>query len=285
MDQVQARFIKSFTGGIIGDVYGSVFEFKEANEIPNYESIAEIKKNHTHNVFLHEFGYFTDDTILMLCAMESFLENNTFIRSHQILSMGKYIDEGKWTRDGKCFDIGFATSDAYRRETARPDSYVAYLIPPNTGGNGILMKMAPYAYYSLNRVLEEQKDAYYKSIVAMSHGSIAYESAIAMGRMLEDIYSGKEADVSNYTISDTSKDALGFCNGSWNLALHYYNLIKDNICSPEEGMMRIIKHGGDTDTNACILGQLIGGQMNTELYDYAYKPEVDKLVEQFVAHF
>ena len=279
----EARFIASIKGGIIGDVYGSVFEFEEREDVPAYESIAEIKKNHTHNVFKHEFGHFTDDTILMLCAMESFLENNTFIRRHQILSMGKYIVGGKWTRDGKCFDIGFATLCAYNHEVR--DDYVGRIISPSAGGNGVLMKMAPYAYYSFGNVPEEQKDAYYKSIVAMSHGSIAYESAIAMGRMLEDIYSGKDIHLANYFIESESYDSLGFCNGSWNLALYYYSTVQKGYLTPEEAMMGIIQRGGDTDTNACILGQLIGSKMNVNSYEYKYKDEVNNLIEKFTCAF
>lgn len=60
-------------------------------------------------------------------------------------------------------------------------------------------------------------------------------------------------DIDNDLEIDTNKN-MGFVK----IAFHYAFLFLKNGVSYEEGIKRILKKGGDTDTNAAIVGGLLG---------------------------
>lgn len=271
---VKLNFIESFYGGMIGDIVGSVFEFKHSKEIPNYNSILEIYNNHKYNIFNHDIGHFTDDTIFMLLAMESLIECNGFDKNHQIQKMGEYIDNGRFSQSSDCFDLGQCYRKAYEN---RPN----YKPRSDAGGNGVLMKLAPFALYSLFNVDPIDKNRFYKQVVECTHGEIAVESAVKMGHLLERIYDCEEFSFDNLKIKDESMSSAGFCNGTYNLAIKHLKKYVENNLSFDVSLMNIIKEGNDTDTNACVLGQLIGCT-TYYVYDYAYKDEVDNIVNKFI---
>lgn len=274
-NDVKQRFLESFYGGLVGDVYGSVFEFDSPSNIPDYTSINEIKTHHPVNVFSHPFGHFTDDTIFMLLAMESITEKGFFDPTHQLDKMGDYIEKGRFSYDGTCFDIGNCYQTSYNHKNTR------FIPSIHAGGNGVLMKMAPFALYSLFNIEEVNKNRFYRSVVRITHGEIADDSAIKMGHMLEKIYAGAAYFLDDYVLNDESMTSSGFCNGTFNLSLHYLNDHLSNNVPFDEALMKIIKRGLDTDTNACVLGQLIGCQ-NYDEYDFYFKKEVQHIINRFL---
>ena len=259
---IDDNFERSFWGGVVGDMYGSCYEFKQACQIPLLTSFDFIQKNNPVNVFGHKFGGVTDDTILMILAMQSFIDNKGFDEYSQAMAMGDYIERGMYCPNGVCFDIGNATmlSYSYWKDQG------LYIPEENVGGNGILMKLAPYALWSIYQVEEKDKLAYYKRVVDVSHGSIAYQSVYSMGMMLESKFKGEKVDPENFRTDSDNRTPTGFCEGSWNIALDLYSNYY------EEAITEVIQLGGDTDTNACILGQLIGyNGASKNLVAYKYK--------------
>jgi len=270
-NEIDDNFERSFWGGVVGDMYGSCYEFKAAQNIPLLSSFEDVQRDNPTNVFGHKFGSVTDDTILMTLAMRSFINEKGFDEYAQANIMGDYIDMGEFCPNNVCFDIGHATFDAYKGWSENG----LYFPEENVGGNGILMKLAPYALWSIYQIKNKDKERYYKRVVDVSHGTIAYESAYFMGRMLESIYKGESTPIEHYRTSNNNRTVTGFCEGSWNNALDLYS------SDYEESILGIIQLGGDTDTNACILGQLIGYDGYAKKL-VAYKYKIEQTLREFI---
>jgi len=266
-------FRDSVWGGIVADAYGAAFEFKAPHQIPKLDSLEQIKRTQVKNVFGHEVGQFTDDGILMLCAMKSFIESKKFERNSQMKHIGDYLVRGVFTPDGRCFDVGMATSQAYNMW-----EYGGTYNPPyNSGGNGVLMRLAPYAFWSLHNVAGEDKADYYDSVTTLTHGGIANDTTYKMGIMLECLWSGtfNFEDIENFRTMSDDRTSSGFCEGSWNIALDIFEKGE----SYERSVLDAIAKGYDTDTNACIVGQLIGTDIVPSCIPYKY--EIENIIQEF----
>lgn len=150
------RFKGSLFGLILGDIIGSYYEFSSRcpKSIPDLEQIAKLK-----NIFGIPLGY-TDDTILTLLAMDAFVDDlGEFNAITQHKHAASYLFEStKWSPNGKCFDIGITTRNSlisldWQGKTSSENS-----------GNGVLMKLAPYA---LTRLFCENTglENYYYAVV------------------------------------------------------------------------------------------------------------------------
>lgn len=266
---IDENFKACFWGGVVADIYGSFFEFKPPKKIPkdiSFESIRAMGKN----VFGHEFGYFTDDTIMMLCAMESFVESGKFDKNSQMRSMGKYIDGGKWTRDGKCFDVGMSTLTSYMDWKGK----VIKTQDREKFGNGVIMKYTPYAYWNLLTLENNTED-----IIYMTHSKCCFHSVSLMEELLYYRIYGKTFNVSVDDVfgKEAVSKATPYGRSDNSLILALQNLDFDDY---EKTVLNCIKLGYDTDTNACIAGQLVG--YRGDLSFVKYYDEINILLEEFI---
>lgn len=243
MKQIEERFLDSLYSGIYGDILGSVYEFKNKSDIPQNLTVPMILQNKT-NVFGNPVGTFTDDTILMLCAMGSFNEVGHFDHANQMKWIGKYIRDGLFSCTGKCFDIGHSTLDSY-------DEWENNVIDASSKnqrqGNGVLMRLAPYAYYCAKRNLNIAD--FSKQVTDLTHSTKCYASTEKMMSILVSYYMGQE----QLFAQDANGDSVtGFHWGSLNTAIAS---IETDV---ETTILNAIMKGGDTDTNACIAAQIAG---------------------------
>ena len=93
-------------------------------------------------------GQWTDDTSMALCLANSLLENG-FDLQDQMQRYVRWHDEGYLSSNGRCFDIGMATSAALGRfqSTGNP---VAGSHRPDNAGNGSIMRLAPVPIHYLD---------------------------------------------------------------------------------------------------------------------------------------
>jgi len=224
-------FREMIWAGIWGDILGSVYEFKDASEIPQNLTVEKILAE-KENAFGFKPGVYTDDTILMLCGMSSFIEKKEFDPDNQMKWLGHYIQDGYFTPNQHCFDVGNATLASYLEYAngKKEDKY-------QRRGNGILMKMAPFSFWFL-----EGKDDL-DTMVNLTHSSACVATAREMMNAQQRMMRGDEF-IPNINLPH--KSPTGYHSCSWAIA----NKVQD--ASLNRTIINAIELGGDTDTNACI---------------------------------
>jgi ADP-ribosyl-[dinitrogen reductase] hydrolase len=215
-------------GAIIGDIVGSRYEFNNKNiDIP-YDFD-----------FINEDSKFTDDTILTIATAEAIMDNNDFCYYYQ-----KWFDKYKDSGWG-----GMFKEMALKGEIKPYGSY----------GNGSAMRVSPCGWISsdYNATI---KMAEKSAIVTHDHiegikGAVSVAAAIYLARENFD----KDRimkEVSNIGY-DLSKKVFEFekkfdvtCQGTIPLCMALFN----ESVSFEDSIRKSVIHGGDCDTNACIVG-------------------------------
>lgn len=257
------RFIGSFFGLMLGDIMGSYFEFSSTGikVVPSAKTLTD-----KTNVFGIRFGY-TDDTILALLGMEALMAGGHQYDQHtQFECARKYLKaETQWSPNGRCFDMGGST-----RQSLTHGDWPAKKDESNSG-NGVLMKLAPYAWHRLiTQTPQTEPLAYYRDVAELTHGSkMTVSTAIHLGTALEALYLGlpwpcvhglvssefpRHVDLPQYEYRGYARDAMTMA-----LWLMYKQYPWD------VAMGLIMDQGGDTDTHAAIFGMLYGAAHPDEL--------------------
>ena len=244
-------------GAILGDLAGSIYEY---NQTKNIESI-ELNK------LIEENSFISDDTILTIAILEAILENcdyNYYLKKYA----NKYKDY-------------IPNVKPYFKTIFSP-GFTKWAISDTIGtshGNGAMMRISPvgYMFDTEKEVIENAKLA-----TVPSHNSqeaISSATLVALiiynlrkGLSKEEVYKKLNIKLEYIPFKKfnmTCEDTLGNC-----LYAFYHST------SLEDAIRRTIRMGGDTDTNACIVGS-----MAEALYgvDEKLKGQVnDKLPEDFV---
>lgn len=146
----------SILGFIIGDALGVPVEFK-SREYLEQNPVVNMMENKSRNTTK---GYWSDDTAMTLCTMQSLIECNDNnitleIAEDMLNKYREWVEKGYKAVDNKCFGIGQNTLRVlsnYKKSKSITD----YLMNNNPedekkGGNGALMRILPlvlYLYYN-----------------------------------------------------------------------------------------------------------------------------------------
>lgn len=221
-------------GAIIGDLAGSIYEFDQLNGIKN------IKINN----LIEENSFFSDDTILTVAVLDAI--NNGSLDYD--LYLRKYIE--KYKNYKPSFSPYFKSSFSPGLIKWSRDNVVGV-----SKGNGCLMRVSPVGY-----MFNCEKDVISNATLATipSHNtqeSICSAITISLiifylrkGMSITDIYKKLNLDVRYVPFekfNTTCKETIGNC---------LYALY--NSTSFEDAISQTIMMGGDTDTNACIVGAM-----------------------------
>lgn len=125
-----------------GDAVGTTVEFKPRG------SFAPLTDMVGGGPFGLLPGQWTDDTSMALCLAASLLENG-FDLHDQMQRYVRWHDEGYMSSNGRCFDIGMATSSALER-FRRTGNPLAGSRKPDSAGNGSIMRLAPVPIHYLD---------------------------------------------------------------------------------------------------------------------------------------
>jgi ADP-ribosyl-[dinitrogen reductase] hydrolase len=128
-------------GLAVGDAIGTTVEFMPRG---SFAALTDMVGGGPFNLLP---GQWTDDTSMALCLGASLLEHG-FDLADQIFRYLQWHDEGYMSSNGKCFDIGLATSAALERYRATGESR-AGSAKPDSAGNGSIMRLAPVPIYYL----------------------------------------------------------------------------------------------------------------------------------------
>lgn len=293
----KARFIGSLHGLILGDIIGAYHEFSQPAR-RQYPELNALK--HKTNVFGMGFSY-TDDSILTLAAMDAFVKSHgQFDATQQLHHAKKYVDhKSSWSPTGRCFDVGISTHRSLL-DADWPDKTLE-----SQSGNGVLMRLLPFAwYYACSEVQEQTRTVsaeqrlntdFFDTVTTLTHGSErTLVTSRIMGELLAKLLFGLPWKAARAFITETypkvrldrSRSYRGYCEDSLLLAV----ALMDEQVDWEEGIETILSLGGDTDSNAAIFGQLYGAcypDVVRTLYS-PHKPDIfraydiDSMIEEFI---
>ena len=295
---VRDRARGMLVGLAVGDALGAPVEFGYTSQ-----SIAALgdKIEHFQSSPLGPAGTWTDDTSMALCLADSLIEKNGY-DSFDI--MGKYrhwMLDGYRTCDGlPAADVGIQTRIALMDFADNP--YINEDAPKTeSAGNGAIMRLAPIVLAAMqdsDSTAPEERDLAIKLARLScrethdSYMATAVTEAFATLLMLCLFYKNnfssavehctcwlsrnersesclEEIDRARTTALESKdgaefKDRGGYILDAFAIAIWGVAHSK----SFEEGMINVIRLGGDTDTNAAIYGQLAG-----VYYGYSGIPE------------
>lgn len=268
------RYRGCFLGLAIGDALGTTLEFCSRRED---DELKEIVGGGPFNL---KPGEWTDDTSMALCLAHSLYSKCAFLLDDQMDHYVAWWKEGFLSSNGRCFDIGNTVLAALQSyvQTRNPlsgptDEYSA--------GNGALMRLAPVPMFFAS----DPADAIEKSGESSksTHGNeqsvdaCRFYAALILGALRgeskETILSSEYCPVSNlweyfplcekvrivaqgsYKSKSRSEiNSTGYVIDSMEAALWAF------YCSSnfEEGLIKAVNLGGDSDTIGAIYGQLAG---------------------------
>lgn len=245
-------------GALIGDAMGVPHEFKRDHAINSYyiDNPSEIPTEYkTYGVPL---GVYSDDFSQMLCVNANFSEHPTdpkfFYEDMLDWERGKY-----WVSGFK-FDEGMQTASQLRHYAKKRD---IKLHQEEMSGNGGLMRVLPIAFMAndidaLNVMAfqctaithnssECVKSAQFYCLLARMIADQPTKIAPGMFGVVWDLV----AELQKWTPDRTAND---FGSG---YVIDSLNIVRDcieNSTSFAGAIKRAIQYGGDTDTNASIVG-------------------------------
>lgn len=229
---------KALYGAIYGDIIGRKYEFPKMQNFPNIKDIEDFPKNET----------FTDDTIMTLASAAFILGDfKTIEESYKSIGL-KY--------NGDYYGQGFKNWLKTPLNTIN-DSYA----------NGCLMRVSPFMYFP-NSELNVIKSC------LCSHNN---EESILSVIKLNHLYNGsKLRKLSISKVNENIFKRFEFFNIK---ALDTIKFIEEAYWYSDntvDTIKKVISFGGDTDTNASIIGELMNFTFN-DLSEEIYKFVESKL--------
>lgn len=244
-------------GAIIGDLAGSIYEFEQIN------NFHKVKLNN----IIEENAFFSDDTILTIAISDAILNNvdyETKLKEYAIEYGNKIPKDIPYFKS--MFSPGFTK---WAKSNFQGEST----------GNGAMMRISPVGY-----LFNTEEDVIINAKLATipSHNSKdAIESATTvaliifyarLGLSKQDIIDKLNLKIKkpkitkfNYTCADT-------------IDLCLYSLFNSN--SFEESIRLAISFGGDTDTNACIVGSMAEAMFGID--ENLKKQALSKIPKKFI---
>ncbi len=276
------RALGAVLGALVGDALGGVLEFLDHKPTPREVEWALGMPG--GGIFDLAPGQFTDDGEMTVALLNALLVERKY---RENIVAESYI---QWAKS-KPFDIGTATQNALLEarpgESASESVYeAAEAYNAFSQANGCLMRISPlavtgsgYPWKSPHTWKAFQKDA------RMTHphancvqATIIYgttitnlisagDSPLAFRSTSQEIqlhvpFSGLESEVYEWLENVArgelpyARDKIGWVKIGFSLAFHH--LINDS--SFTAAMRQTLLLGGDTDTNACIVGAMVGAR-------------------------
>lgn len=222
-------------GAIYGDKAGSIYEFKQ---------IKIIKPVKIEGNLITSESFYSDDTIETVAVIDAIINNKDYSQS-----LREYIlaNQGYKPNFAPYFKSSFSPNTLkWAKGIGNYDSI----------GNGAMMRISPVGYLFDN---EKEIIKHAKLVTIPSHNSQeAIDCATTIALMIyyfrkglnkEEVYKKLNLPVKYIPFTKfnmTCKETIGNCL----YAIYYSNSFEDAI-------RKVLFMGGDTDTNACIVGSVV----------------------------
>lgn len=305
MDTYQ-KILGVLYGHAYGDAAGSRLEFRG---IPSKHEIKLAMELTGGGVFKLNPGQITDDgelTLQVFRALYNYFvdgenEYNTDVEDdEEMCDLGDMFFHNfrEWF-DSDPFDIGHTTRNAFHMAPTKYDMLEnVKMLNTYSESNGALMRSSPHAIFAYVRGISEKEMydiidmdvrfthvkkcvvdivfAYNIIILYLLQGKSTDEIYIRLTEIANELDDQKLSDlIDNYMEhSDASKN-IGWDKHAFSLVL--YCLFNDY--SFEKAIEYTLAQGGDTDTNAAIVGAVMGARYGTDAIPY-----IDKIYNCKPAH-
>jgi len=153
-------------GFAVGDALGVPVEFLN-RDLLQRRPLKEMIGYGSHKV---PEGTWSDDTSLMIAAMDSIKENGDVNFDDIMYKFTEWVNYAKYTATDELFDIGISTSKAISnfKRGEKPTNCGTKGI--NENGNGSLMRILPFVYYlKFSNFSEEEKTILINQASALTH--------------------------------------------------------------------------------------------------------------------
>jgi ADP-ribosyl-[dinitrogen reductase] hydrolase len=276
MAAVRERAIGSLLGLAVGDALGTTLEFLRRDSRPRLTGMEG------GGPFRLEPGQWTDDTSMAMALADSLITCDGLDELDLMTRFVSWTDDGAYSSNGRCFDIGGTVRAALTRFKMSGDP-IAGSTDPQSAGNGSLMRLAPVAIRYWDNETSRRDAAARQS--RTTHGAPeAVDACVAFADMLADAIAGKPS-------SEVLRDRLGdppyagqiaaIMAGRWRgqprSTIRSSGYVADSLeaaiwCVARTGafaeaVLHAANLGDDADTVAAIAGQLAGA-----LYGYRAIP-------------
>jgi ADP-ribosyl-[dinitrogen reductase] hydrolase len=267
---IRERAIGALLGLAVGDALGTTLEFSARDSQPRLTEIVGGGPFHLQP------GEWTDDTSMALALADSLLACDDLDEHDLMTRFISWTDDGAYSSNGRCFDIGNTVSGALRRFQRTGDP-IAGSADPRSAGNGSLMRLAPVAirYWNDPDKLREVAARQSRTTHAAPE---AVDACVAFAEVLADAIGGRpRSEVLSSRAGDWAGRISEIMDGSWrgksrseiqSSGYVAHSLEAALWCvartgSFEEAIILAANLSGDADTTAAITGQLAGA-----LYGY-----------------
>lgn len=255
-------------GQLIGDNLGALVEFSSASRIRAMypEGVRELTGGGPHGVAP---GQPTDDSEMALALARSLVRNSGFNEEDVRASYRRWAASHP-------FDIG---------NTCRSALTGSYVLQESSKANGALMRISPLAIaYAGN----PERAAHLARIDASLTHPNAYVGDVnaTYTAALADVAAGAdpvealrahagplESEVTTFfdTPPENVEEQEGFVRHAFNLVCFH----AANPTSFEEALVSVVGLGGDSDTNAAIVGAFLGGVYGEEALPQRWRDVID----------
>ncbi len=240
MNHLYNRRLGMLMGLVVGDCLGSPIQFSGKDTHPYIEAMESCP------VFGLPKGYWTDDSAMAFCVMDSFVRQgydlqdiaNTFVR---------WYDEGFRSSTSYAFDVGNATASAISgiKRGQLKNGY------EESQGNGSIMRLAPS--YLIARALG--RPAVLSEVSDLTHQSKRVRATVErMAKVLDAHMAGEcTTEQSSYTTRDEVNNS-GWCVSTLEAALWAFHGTRNF----RDGLVAAVTLGGDSDSIGAVYGQIAG---------------------------
>ena len=298
-------------GFAVGDALGVPVEFLN-RDLLQRRPLKEMIGYGSHKV---PEGTWSDDTSLMIAAMDSIKENGDVNFDDIMYKFTEWVNYAKYTATDELFDIGISTSKAisnFKRGVKATNCGTKGI---NENGNGSLMRILPFVYYlKFSNFSEEEKTILINQASALTHaheisqlGCKIYADYVTL--LLDGVDKVKaldllkEIDYNKYYSNDSIKVYQRILKGDLksldidqirssgyvvdSLEASLWCTVKNDTY--EDAVVAAINLGEDTDTIGAITGSLNGiiyGKNNIPerwLNKLRKKDYLEELSNQFIS--
>lgn len=283
-------WINGMMGVVIGDVLGMPVQFVPREKLKD-APITQVEGYGTYNM---PPGTWSDDSSMSIATLDSIREKKSIDYDDIMIRFVKWTLEGQYTPDGVAFDQGNTCMEAIINYARCKDYKTCGKTGEWANGNGALMRIMPVCLYSYvqhknGKTTLDEAVEFVQQVSALTHNHMRSKMACGIyffmvqsildkeGTLIERLQQGMDearkfykSDKTNIVewsrygrmvnlseFADVPEDEIkssGYVVDSLEAAI--WSLIPTT--SFEEGLLRAVNLGYDTDTIGAIAGDLAG---------------------------
>ena len=284
-------------GLAVGDALGAAVEFQSPGSFP---AVTGFRDGGPHGL---NAGEWTDDTSMALALADS-IATGTWDLNDQAARYVQWWRTGKYSVNGRCFDIGIATRSALANFAATKNALASGDCSERASGNGSIMRLAPvpirFSHFypdrldELTRLAEESSLPTHASeqclsacryfatvLAALIRGEDRREVLSANWKPLQQLNHHKPLHPLIQEVAEGSfrrRQPPEIVGSGWVVkSLEAALWAFDEANNFEEAVLRAVNLGDDTDTTGAVAGQLAGACWGESGIPAAWRSELARI--------